>query len=569
MGDPRRALDACAEAARAAGARFVAAALFVPGALAPGAPTGGDFLRARIPSWRDVEAFRRAASEIAVPGVAVIPGIGIVGRFGVIAGIGGSHPGAGLPEDPVRAIARLHARGAAVCLLRPLGSPPASGLPILLACALPLDACDTSESGAARLLAHLRSMGLPIAAIATPWALAAEDLATSAPLTYVSCTGDIDADSIVAAVRRGRTRTAPVRVEVRGRIDVPPGVATGIEVIDVAGRVAETIESHSGEPFEISPSSRLRIHAPGHRLATWSPLGGNEIGRLLDAVADRRDALLEPEIFEQAREILARADLRVALEPIEPPPLQSWHTHTFHSACGLLEMDPIDVLALARLLGYEALAFTDHIVRGEDNLSRILAVRERCEAARAAGRVPARILVGGEFEVLRPGHVWVPDEIADACDIVIVSPNHYHLHDVAAPPATDIGKAAAHELAMIESAVRHPRTDVVAHPFVSTLQVFPADRLFDAADPYHLDDLLAIARERGVAMEISPKAFSLAAGEGLAPFYAMVREAGVAIAPGSDAHSLDAIWGWSRAFGEIARVLSIDRKEVWPGPHAR
>ncbi|MBN1422368.1 MAG: hypothetical protein JXP34_26570 [Planctomycetes bacterium] len=469
-----------------------------------------------------------------------------------------------------------------ICLLRPLGAPPAAGLPILLACGLCPDACDALDPEDISLRELLRSMGQPLAPIASLSDAVPDDPA-AAPMTLVACEGRIDAERLAGAIRSGRSRVAdrapaasagghrpdPVRVEVCGAVDAGADGPVGIEIIDGAGHVVHTIEEARGEPFEIAPTSRLRLRASGRRLTIRSPLEMPAVERLLEALEGVPGRLLEPESYERAREALARMDLACALAPIEPAILESWHTHTFHSACGLPEMDPLDILALAKDLGYEALAFTDHMVRGEDNVARILAVRERCEMARARGRAPARVLVGGEFEVLRPGRVWVPGEVADACDIIVVSPNHYHLRDVASPSPASIEDAAAHELAMLESAVRHPRTDVVAHPFVSTMQVFPADRLFDAADPSHLEDILAAARENDVAIEVSPKAFSMAAGDGIGSFYAMVREAGVAIAPGSDAHSLLAIRSWSVMFREIARVLSIERSDVWQGPRAR
>ncbi|MPZ20880.1 MAG: hypothetical protein GEV06_23690 [Luteitalea sp.] len=172
--------------------------------------------------------------------------------------------------------------------------------------------------------------------------------------------------------------------------------------------------------------------------------------------------------------------------------------------------DPIErMLRVARRLGYEYVAITDHSQSAA--ASRVLTIdrleRQRDEIAGLRERFPdLSILHGAEVDILPNGRLDFPDPVLERLDIVLAS-----LHDEA-------GQDAQRLTARYLGAIRHPLVNIITHPtnrLVGRRQGYDLDfdRLFDAAvqtrtaleidgAPGHLDMDDALAR-RAVAAGVT------------------------------------------------------------------
>jgi DNA polymerase (family 10) len=170
------------------------------------------------------------------------------------------------------------------------------------------------------------------------------------------------------------------------------------------------------------------------------------------------------------------------------------------------------MVAMAKQLGYEYFAITDHSERSA--ASRTLA---RGDVARQAAEIEAtrhscpgiEVLHGVEVEIMPDGHLDFDDKLLAGFDIVLAS-----LHD-------DAGHSGPRLLERYLRAVAHPLVNVITHPANRTPGGYSGydldyDRLFDAAaatgtalevdgSPAHLDLDGALARRavrRGVTLVV-------------------------------------------------------------------
>ena len=174
------------------------------------------------------------------------------------------------------------------------------------------------------------------------------------------------------------------------------------------------------------------------------------------------------------------------------------------------------MVAMARQLGYEYVAITDHSERAMS--SRRLAAadiaRQRAEIEDVRTRVPGiQVLHGVEVDIMADGSLDFDDELLSGFDIVLAS-----LHD-------HCGHDAARLTDRYLAAIAHPLVNVITHPANRSPGASPGyavdfDRLFDAAvatgtaleidgAPGHLDldgALAARAAARGVTLTIDSDA---------------------------------------------------------------
>ena len=245
-------------------------------------------------------------------------------------------------------------------------------------------------------------------------------------------------------------------------------------------------------------------------------------------------------------------------------PLVSTHTHTNLSLCASPEMSFAAVVQTAAEMGYRLLVLCDHIhVPSVTNYPRHLARLRRYRKERDQLDTPVRVVVGGEFEVAAPGRVIAPQEMVAACEAVIAAPNHYHLDWIVSPrggPAV----AASHELDALQTILDWPPAQVVAHPFAGSGLEHTPDALFEACDRRRLSELLARAREQGVALEIQPKYWlDQSRASRLSELFEEWLSVGGKVALGSDAHSLQQLCGWPYLHVQIVARFGLTSAQLW------
>ena len=156
-------------------------------------------------------------------------------------------------------------------------------------------------------------------------------------------------------------------------------------------------------------------------------------------------------------------------------------------------------------------------------------------------------------------------------DFILVAPNHYHLRGVARPTQLlDPKKVAVHELYMFEAAIACPITDVVVHPFVLSPEVFGLSKegfsefgseVMQHVHQKRLINLLDIASQRGIGIEISPK-FIKYNQRHLVEFYQMCLDREVLLMIGSDAHNAEQLEELA-LLGPVLEELGVSEEHLW------
>ena len=249
---------------------------------------------------------------------------------------------------------------------------------------------------------------------------------------------------------------------------------------------------------------------------------------------------------------------------------QNFHVHTYLSPCSR-EKDrniPKNIVARAEEVGLEAIGFTDHFFVKRDDVSVPpfygpvgAEVFDRVERELEGIETELKILRSCEADLVREDVCSIPEAFAERFDYGLVAATHFHLEGTQQPQSTDPQDVADHVTRFFERAVRLPFTDIVAHPFLVGGGVLGdmnrvADRISDA----RLRELLEFARDRDVAMEMSPGMFSDRIWNDEFPkrLYTMCKETDVRISIGSDSHSLD---GLSGAFALLPRIRALNLGE--------
>lgn len=258
--------------------------------------------------------------------------------------------------------------------------------------------------------------------------------------------------------------------------------------------------------------------------------------------------------------------------PAPSTPLVSLHTHTDLSRCAKPDMTFDAAVALAVEHGYHTLGFTDHIHIAEvtDRPAHAQRLREY-RSRRDEADWLVRVLVGGEFEVQGKGKMVECDEILEICEFVVVAPNHYHLKWVDSV-GTTCAEVAAHELDCFETALNWPHTDIIAHPYVGKVQrpEHEPNAMWDATDKGRVRELLELARERDVAMEIQPAFWYHPSRAGrVAELIDLWLDGGGLVSLGSDAHALATLQTWTERYGEIVERFDLSAEKMWLPPSDR
>ena len=248
-------------------------------------------------------------------------------------------------------------------------------------------------------------------------------------------------------------------------------------------------------------------------------------------------AYIEPELREGRGEIaaaergelprlVARGDLRGFL-----------HCHTRYSDGS----NSVEELALAcRTAGYQWLGITDHSQAAAyaGGLKSDDLLRQADEIDEVNARLEGiRVLKGVEADILADGRVDFEERVLEPLDFVIAS-----IH-------SRFNMTAAEMTSRLLSAMDNPYLTIIGHP---------TGRLLLSRDPYGLDLDLVIekAAERGVALEVNADPHRLDLDWRVLQ---RVREGGVMVSIGADAHSVAGI-------GHVEYGIGIARKG-WLGPN--
>jgi len=196
------------------------------------------------------------------------------------------------------------------------------------------------------------------------------------------------------------------------------------------------------------------------------------------------------------------------------------HVHTYYSPCGRkVDEDqhplasPKQYLDRAEALELQALIFTDHFYewpaapaapqfyKGSD----LAIIRNlQLELERLEPPLGCQIYVGCETETVSVNQVGINPRTAACLDFVLVPTTHYHLPGVPQPETFRPKDVAEHMLTMLESVVRREWVDAVAHPFAEKESLIGnLRRIYEAMDKGRLQDILGLAAENGVALEVN------------------------------------------------------------------
>lgn len=234
-----------------------------------------------------------------------------------------------------------------------------------------------------------------------------------------------------------------------------------------------------------------------------------------------------------------------------------FHVHTYYSPCarklddeGLPLAAPERHLARAAQLGLTSIAFADHFVQDPaapgvalfyKGTGPAMLANLRAELARVNPPPQVDVLVGCETETMRADWVGIEREFARTLDIVLVPTSHYHLSGVPRPSSWAPAVVAAHMLDMLEAVVPLDYVHAVAHPFADNEELVGDLRaIYEAMSRSRLEDVLGLAAERGVALEVNGAALTSERMPHYAVVYAEIcrtaRLLGARFLYGSDAH---------------------------------
>jgi len=247
--------------------------------------------------------------------------------------------------------------------------------------------------------------------------------------------------------------------------------------------------------------------------------------------------------------------------------------HTSISWCAASDMTPEAMTARAAREGLAAIGFADHLWLDRRRGSRpaldwILRLRDALARIPPAG--PSR-LVGAEADCA-PGLGAAGGFELRRLDFVVAA---YHFSDVrtglASWPRT-VEELALRMLDGFRSVLDAPAARIAGHPFFVPPSVYrrlPAplqDRLGDAFAIVirGAGRLLALAAERGIAIELNAKALGPRSRETMLPVIRAARECGCRFALSSDAHRLDEI-GRTRELAGYIRMAGIGGRDLVTG----
>ena len=244
-----------------------------------------------------------------------------------------------------------------------------------------------------------------------------------------------------------------------------------------------------------------------------------------------------------------------------------YHIHTKRSPCADKHFSVDKIVQIQQSRGMDEIGITDHDFSYGSRTKNI----QRARKAIAECDAPISIRLGAESHILEYRVPSIDIRFAAYFDYILMAPNHYHFRGVARPSQLlDPKKVAIHELYMFEAAIACPITDVVAHPFVLSPEVFgfPKAEFSDFGrevmghvDQKRLIHQLDTASQRGLGIEISPKFIKYNQGH-LTEFYQLCLDREVKLMIGSDAHSAQQLEE-VELLEPVLEELGVSEEHLW------
>lgn len=187
----------------------------------------------------------------------------------------------------------------------------------------------------------------------------------------------------------------------------------------------------------------------------------------------------------------------------------------------------------AQAAGFDWIAITDHTpaagTRPALTAERLAA--QGPEIARVQDLLGLRVLRGVEVDILRDGSLELPDAVLEGLDVVIASMHQRYQLD------------EREQTARIAAALKNPLVSIWGHPTGRLLGDRPEAAL-------HMEELLALCAERGVAVEANgtPDRLDLSAD-----WLRRARALGVRVAVSVDAHCREHVGNLAWAVGTARR----------------
>lgn len=230
--------------------------------------------------------------------------------------------------------------------------------------------------------------------------------------------------------------------------------------------------------------------------------------------------------------------------------LQDFHVHTHLSPCAKdPAWTPAAIARRAEELGMKTVVLADHYYEQRPGFSPPPfydkvdeACYERTAREVAALETGVEILVSCEIDMVRPGLFTLSEAFARKLPVGLVSASHYHLEGIEQPGERSPRALARYLLDRMIAAIEWPPTQILAHP-LSALQGSLGDlgEVLDAIGDDDFAEVLALARERDVAIELRAKVFAEDAPhrDHHLRFYSLAKRQGCKVAAVSDAHSAE------------------------------
>ena len=257
------------------------------------------------------------------------------------------------------------------------------------------------------------------------------------------------------------------------------------------------------------------------------------------------------------------------------------HVHTYYSPCARQLDEQLRPLAAperyyqrAAELGLEAITFTDHMVEHPAAAGMVLFYKGsgpeilcnlRSELNFLEPPEGCKIYIGCETELLPGNRIGISRELAAQLDFVLVPTTHYHLRETPQPKSFAPHDVAEHMLTLLELVAREPWVDAIAHPFADPERIIgDLRRIYEAMDKARLEEILGLAAQNGVALEVNGSSVSKSEsmphyGEVYREIVGLAKKLGVRFTYGSDAHKYQnlgmsaAVEEWIRSAGLTAR----------------
>lgn len=226
-----------------------------------------------------------------------------------------------------------------------------------------------------------------------------------------------------------------------------------------------------------------------------------------------------------------------------PRLLNDYHVHTYLARCCHHKdtQTPANIIARAEKLGFDSIGLSEHCHYPED-----IHVLEQLVADLSKVRSSIRVFAGCEADYVGNGQVSLSlDEVERlGLDYVVLAVSHFHIGHVPKPDRPGARAAGEHWLAFLREGIQSGLADIIAHPVLNLGNALgDTDEIIATLSDADILAVLAEAEQLGIAMDVNPRLFTheLWGAQTQIRFYRLCHQAGVRIAPASDAHQLDQI----------------------------